>query len=342
MAHSLTELNNKYIIVRYLKITKMQRTAQQIHNHLQSVNKITLVSHPNPDGDTLGAAMAFAEYLRNLKKEVKNFCLSPVPEKFGFLNNIHLVSFDPATFLESEVITVLDCGDLRFAGIAEIIKDHPATLVNIDHHATNEKYGHLNMVIPNASSTTEVVYNFFKFNNIYITRTMATALLTGLITDTDNFSNSATSYTSLTAASDLLRLGANWTVIHHSLVQNKSIAILKLWGLILSRLHKKENSDMAYTYLTIKDLLQYGISDEEVEGISNFLNKLDGAKISLFIKETADGKIKGSFRTTSDEIDVSALAKKMGGGGHKKAAGFTTDGTIESVVEKIINLQSEK
>jgi len=108
------------------------------------------------------------------------------------------------------------------------------------------------------------------------------------------------------------------------------------------RLTKKENSDMAYTYLTIKDLTQYGINDDDVEGISNFLNKLDGAKVSLFIKETADGKIKGSFRTTNDDVDVSALAKKMGGGGHKKAAGFTTDGTIENVVNKIIDLQAQK
>lgn len=319
----------------------MHRTAQQIHNHLKSVNKIALVSHPSPDGDTLGAAMAFAEYLQNLQKEVKIFCLSPVPEKFGFLNNIHLVSLDPNTFLEMDTITVLDCGDLRFAGVAETIKNNPATLINIDHHATNEKYGHLNMVIVGAASTTEVVYNFFKFNNIRITRTMATALLTGLITDTDNFSNSATSYTSLTAASELLRLGANWSIIHHSLVQNKSIALLKVWGLILSRLTKKEGSDMAYTYLTIKDMIQYGVNDEGVEGISNFLNKLDGAKICLFIKETIDGKIKGSFRTTLDDVDVSALAKKMGGGGHKKAAGFTTDGTIESTIERIINLQNQ-
>jgi phosphoesterase RecJ-like protein len=260
-----------------------------------------------------------------------------VPDKFNFLGNIHLISNDPAVFLQMDAITVLDCGDLRFAGVAEILKDNLATIINIDHHATNQKYGHLNMVIPTAASTTEVVYNFFKINNIRITPTMATALLTGLITDTDNFSYISSS-TTLTAASELLRLGANWTIIHHSLVQNKSIAILKLWGLILSRLTKKENSDMAYTYLTMKDMVQYGMTDDDVEGISNFLNKLEGGKISLFIKETADGRIKGSFRTTNDDVDVSALALKMGGGGHKKAAGFTTDGTIKNVVDRIIDL----
>lgn len=92
---------------------------------------------------------------------------------------------------------------------------------------------------------------------------------------------------------------------------------------------------MAYTYLTNKDVAEYRISDEDTEGIANFLNKLDGAKISLFIKETADGKIKGSFRTTHDDTDVSALAKQLGGGGHKKAAGFMTEGTIEGVIKRI-------
>jgi bifunctional oligoribonuclease and PAP phosphatase NrnA len=320
----------------------MHQTAKQIHDHIKTADKLALVSHPSPDGDTLGSAAAFAEYLQMMGKEVKMFCLTPVPEKFNFLHNIHLVNWDPSVFKDRSTVVVLDCGDLRFAGVAEILKNHPATIINIDHHATNEKFGHLNMVLPDASSATQVVYNFFKINNIKISPTMATALLTGLITDTDNFSNSATSHTSLTSASELLRLGANKINIHHYLIQNKTIASLKLWGLIFSRLTKKETINMVYTYLTLKDMVQYGINDEEVEGISNFLNKLDEAKISLFIKETADGKIKGSFRTTHNDTDVSALAKKMGGGGHKKAAGFTTQGTIEEIVNKIVDLQIQK
>ena len=320
----------------------MQRTAQQIHNHIKSVSKLALVSHPNPDGDTLGAAMAFAEYLQKLGKEVKIFCLTPVPDKFSFLYNIGLVSQNPDVFLDLDAIAVLDCGDLRYAGVADIIKDNAATIINIDHHATNEKYGHLNMVLPTAASTTEIVYNFFKLNNIQITPSMATALLTGLITDTDNFTNQATSYGSLTAAGELLRLGANWVTIHHALVQNKSIHLLKLWGVVLSRLSKKEEAGIAYTYLTTQDMIGHDASEDDVEGIANFLNKLDDAKISLFIKETSDGKIKGSLRTTHDDVDVSILAKKLGGGGHKKAAGFTTEGTIESVVNRIVDLQNQK
>ena len=316
----------------------MHRNAQQIHNHIKGAANLALVSHPNPDGDTLGAAVAFAEYLQTLGKSVKIFCLSPVPEKFHFLNNIHLISQDENVFANADTVAVLDSGDLKYAGVAEILKDHTATIINIDHHATNAHYGHINMVVPTASSTTEVVYNFFKINNIFINPNMACALLAGLVTDTDNFTNQATTYASLTAGGELLRLGANWTMINNRLVRNKSIGALKLWGVVLSRLNKKEEVDMAYTYLTTADIVEHDASDEDVEGIANFLNKLDGAKISLFLKEMSAGKVKGSFRTTHEDIDVSALAKKLGGGGHKKAAGFTADGTIDGVVNRIIDM----
>lgn len=320
----------------------MYRTAQQIHRHIQTANKIVLVSHQNPDGDTLGSSLSLAEHLLSIDKNVQIFCLSPVPEKFNFLHNINLVSNDPKIFTDADVIIVVDCGDLRYAGVAEIIKDHPASIVNIDHHATNEKYGLFNLVNDKSASTTEIVYNFFKANNIRITPTMATALLMGLITDTDNFTNSATSYRALTASGELLRLGANWIIINRSLMQNKSISLFKLWGVVLGRLKKKEEIGLAYTYLTNEDLKKHSASDADAEGISNFLNKLNDSTISLFMRETEDGKIKGSFRTTQEGVDVASLAKKLGGGGHKKAAGFTAEGSIESIVQKVVDLQSKK
>lgn len=319
-------------------MTQMHRTAQQIHNHLKSASNLALVSHQNPDGDTLGSAMAFAEYLQTMGKNVKIFCLTPVPDKFNFLRHIGLVSQDANVFAQADTIAVLDSGDLKYAGVQEILQNSSATIINIDHHATNANYGHINMVVTTASSTTEVVYNFFKINNIAISPNMAGALLTGLITDTDNFSNQATTYDSLTAAGELLRLGANWITINSRLVRNKSIGTLKLWGVVLARLNKKEETDMVYTYLTLADIVAHEANDADVEGIANFLNKLDGAKISLFLKEMPAGKIKGSFRTTHEDTDVSALAKKLGGGGHKKAAGFTADGTITDIVNKITDM----
>jgi len=320
----------------------MQQISRQIDKQLKKSSGIAIVIHQNPDGDAMGSASALFDYLEQLKHTPVIFCATQVPPQLQFLPYTDTISHDKRIFSrEIDTIVILDCGDLRYAGVSDIVPGHKATIINIDHHPTNEKYGHINLVMPESASTTEILYSFFKHNSIRINRNMATSLLTGIINDTDNFSNPATSETSLIVASELLRAGANLNLIHNWLIKNKTINSLKLWGVVLQRLNKKEDIDMAYTYLTTKDVLQYGIEDSETEGISNFLNKLDGAKISLLIKETIDGKIKGSFRTTRDDTDVSALAKKMGGGGHKKAAGFTVDGTIESVLNKIIEIQKK-
>lgn len=318
----------------------MKGLAKQIDKQLKKSSKVVMVIHQNPDADALGSAAAMADYLGMLKIEPVIFCATPVPPQLQFLPYASKITSDKKIFLKNiDTIMVLDCGDLRYAGLTDILPNHSAFTINIDHHPTNEKYAHINLVMPEAASTTEILYSFFKHNNARISRSMATSLMAGLVNDTDNFSNPATSESSLAVAGELLRAGANLNLIHNWIIRNKTINILKLWGLVLQRLNKKDDVDMAYTYLTKKDILQYGIEDSETEGISNFLNKLDGAKISLLIKETMDGKIKGSFRTTRDDTDVSLFAKKMGGGGHKKAAGFTTEGTIEDVLKKIMDIQ---
>ncbi len=249
------------------------------------------------------------------------------------------LSIDPGHFADKDVdvVVVLDSGDLRYAGVDTRLKNHSAQIINIDHHPTNEKYGAINLLMPTASSTAEILFYFFKHNDIKINQAMSTALLTGIITDTDNFTNSATSPMAMLIASELLRAGGNLNLINQYTVKNKSLAVLKLWGAALSRLAKHEGKDIAYTYLTQKDFKDYDVSESEADGLANFLNNLEGSKISLILKETADGKIKGSFRATKDDADVAAWAKELGGGGHKKAAGFTVAGTVDETLKRILN-----
>ena len=165
---------------------------------------------------------------------------------------------------------------------------------------------------------------------------MSTALLTGIITDTGNFTNSATTPSAMLVASELLRTGGNLNVINQNTVYNQTLGSLKLWGTALSRLTRHDDQNITYTYITQKDLMECDVNDNETEGIANFLNNLDGGNISMILKETKDGQIKGSLRTTSDQHDVSSMAKQLGGGGHKKAAGFTVGGTIEEILKKIL------
>lgn len=319
----------------------MIQTFKQTHHYFyHKSEKIIIVPHKNPDGDALGSATAFMEYTKHLNKEGLIFCTTPIPERWQFLNHVKGITHDPAVFKDPRVstIVVLDSGDLHYAGIDQLINNHSAQIINIDHHTTNEYFGHFNLVMPNASSTTEVLYKFFKHNNVPFSPLMATALLTGFITDTDSFTNSATSAEAFSAASDLIHQGAHVHAISHSTIKNKSVEALKLWGVVLSRLKKHEPLNLTYTYITQKDLIEYHFDDNESEGLANFLNNLGDTKVALILKETSENTIKGSFRTIHDGVDVSVLAKKMGGGGHKKAAGFTTTGTINEVLQKILTI----
>ncbi len=316
----------------------MRHTAHHIHQHLLKAKKIVVVPHQNPDGDALGAATAFYEYLLQLNKTAAIFCVTPATPTLQFLPHAAHTHTNPAVLTDSEVdtVVVVDSGDLRYAGIADFIKNHSATIICIDHHATNEQYGHFNLVNHHASSTCEIVYQYFHHNHISINKKMATSLLTGLTTDTGNFTNAATSAVALNVGSELIRSGGNFNLVTTATGKNKSINALRLWGKVLSRLVKHEASGITHTYVTAADLTECDVQESESEGIANFLNNLEDNRIALILKELPDGKIKGSFRTTRDDVDVSALAKKLGGGGHKKAAGFTTTGTINEVLQKIL------
>ena len=318
----------------------MENTAKQINYEILQARKILIIPHRNPDGDALGSISSLVEYLNSHGIEPEIFCVTEIQSKYYFLPHLHLIKNDPLIFTDQEIdlIIVVDTGDLTHAGVDQYLKNHPAKVVNIDHHVTNPRYGHLNMVIPNASSTTEVIYNFFRYNNISINHQIATSLLTGLISDTENFTNGATTSSSMSTAGELVRYGANYKLINNWLLKNKTLNILRLWGLALSRLKKHTEADLVYTYLSQEDFQRHEVEESESDGIANFLNKLDGAKISLIMRETAEKKTKGSFRTTFNDIDVSALAKSLGGGGHKKASGFVYDGNKEDVLKKITEI----
>ncbi|MBU2542049.1 bifunctional oligoribonuclease/PAP phosphatase NrnA [Patescibacteria group bacterium] len=317
----------------------MHRTAKHIHNEIRKANKILLICHQNPDGDALGSISALAHFFDTIGKEYETFCLTEPSQHLASLP--HLINPDTSGSIwqnaNHDLIIVVDSGDLKYAGVEEYITKlkHEPVIINIDHHPTNKKFGHYNLVITKASSTTEILYFFFKYNNIVINKNMAMALLTGLITDTENFSNPGTTENSLRVASALIHRGANFNQVKTWFLKNKPITALKLWGVVLSRLTINETYDIIHTYITQNDILSHGGNESESEGIANFLNNLNEGSASLILKEQGDGKIKGSLRTTQDNFDVSTIASELGGGGHKKAAGFTIEGPIETAFKQI-------
>lgn len=317
----------------------MNIIAKKIQYRLQNARGVLIAIHKNPDGDAAGSGLAMVNYLQSINVPAKVFCGTGVPQSLSFLPGVEQITSELDYEKENfDTLICLDSGDPTYAQVQEIIEKYSPFIINIDHHQTNSGFGDLNLLDFEAASTTSIIYWFFKWNNIRINKSGATALLTGLITDTDNFTNSATTTTALMIASELVRLGANLNSINFKTVKNKTVDTLKLWGRALSRLSKHAEIDLAHTYLTQQDFVDCNVNEETSEGISNFLNNLDGAKIALILKETKDGKIKGSLRTTAEDVDVAKIAQALGGGGHKKAAGFTADGTTEQILEKIAQI----
>jgi phosphoesterase RecJ-like protein len=296
---------------------------------IQSAKRILLVADGKPDGDSLGSSSGMLNWLLREGKDASAFCAAAIPQAFSYLDNIHRYTNDPAIFKQAfDLIITFDAGDLRHCGIDQILPTAPKgyKLVDIDHHATNARYGDLNLVFTDACSTAEVVYRFLDANRIPLDPKIATSLLTGIFTDTMTFANAATTTEGMEAASALCAAGARKTEILNKLFKNRSIDGLKLWGLALSRLKYQEQFNLVSTYFLQEDIAPG--QEEAVEGISNFLNATCGnADTILVVREVPGGYVKGSFR--SAKRDISRVAKLFGGGGHKKAAGFTIRGKLE-------------
>jgi phosphoesterase RecJ-like protein len=308
-----------------------QDISHQIKNELEQAQDILIISHKKPDGDTLGSNFALASYLKDQNKNVTSFCLDPMSEMFYFLHYSYTLTTDHLIFTKKyDVVILVDSASLPYAGVNGLLTALPKgyKLINIDHHASNDYYGDINLVIDSTASCTEIIHRLFNEWKINWTPEIATALICGIITDTGGFTNPATNYRTLESAAHLINQGANINQVTRLTLFNQNIHQLKLWGRALSRLTKNKRYDLVYTHLTQKDFLECEVPDTASEGIANFLYILKEAQVIMVIKETDNGLIKGSLRTTSDEIDLTKIAALMGGGGHKKASGFALPGRL--------------
>ncbi len=303
---------------------------KKLHDALQKCERVLLIGHQKPDGDALGSTSGFYSWLKREGKKPTLYCKDLPAPQYKYLNAFLDYSNDTKVFDESyDMVIMFDSGDMVYSGVDELIPKLPGspTLVNIDHHKTNQFYGDVNIVDVEATSTCEVVAMFFEANNVMIDSTMATSLMTGILTDTSHFSNAATTSRGMDVAGRLIASGARMNEITKFLLKNKQLPILKIWGLALSRLQKNDKQDIAVTFVTNADFEKHNVPPAAVEGISNFLQSVtDNAESILVLHDRGDGTIKGSMRSVTR--DVSAIAKLFGGGGHKLAAGFAVKGTI--------------
>lgn len=301
---------------------------------LEEKDGFVLVCHIEPDGDAIGSMLAVGAALKILDKKITYVCKDIVPEVFHFLYKEEKIENKLPEIKQNQALILLDNGDCRRTGFSEDImrlKRGGFEIANIDHHPKNDlwRIATINYADENASSASEIIYRIFKGLNFEITPSIATALLAGIFYDTGGFKHSNTSIKVLEVASELMKKGARLSKIAEKIENSHPISKFKLWGVALNRLVINQKFGLATSVLTEKDIRKAGASEDEVSGLVNLLSAIPNTKASLLLYEAENGKIKGSLRTEKDDVDLSKLANLLGGGGHKKASGFSLDGRIE-------------
>lgn len=309
-----------------------QKEVENIGALLQKANRILMIPHKSPDGDTLGSALGLFQAFKNLGKSPEVICLDPPAPVFSFMPNIELVKTGQPT-LDYDAYFILDAGATHLTGFNEThpqLFDKSLPVVNIDHHPTNNFYGKYNVVIPQAASTTAIVFELLNALNISVDRQTATCLLTGLYTDTGSFMHSNTNAEMLRIGAELLKKGANLRGISKDIFNTLKISTMHLWGRVLKNTYQTSEG-VTISAVTQNDFLECDATPDDLTGVIDYVNSIPGAAYSVMLTER-EGKVKGSLRTLKEEINVSDIAAAYGGGGHAKAAGFTVSGELEKEI----------
>lgn len=333
-------------------------TITKILRSLTEAQNITIISHRNPDADTIGSNLALREFLESAGKNVTSACVDPPPKELAFLTDGRTQSARPneiatdhtksarnnpsfTTELNlptTDLIIAVDCGSTSqtvFLDRQPEILQSQIPIINIDHHPSNNGYGTINLVIDDAASATFVIFNLFKQINAPITPGMATNLLCGLYYDTGSFMHSNVNAEVYQCASELLRAGANMPAIVKNMYKTRSIEQLKTWGKILDGM-KVTNNNVVVGGITQTDLNNCSAGTAETSGIIDYLSTVKNAEFATLLVEDDKGNVRGSFRTRKNDVNLSEMAGMFGGGGHKKASGFTLEGELaREVIWKI-------
>ncbi len=300
----------------------------------KEASNILVITHIRPDGDCLSSACAFSLWLDSMSKKHTLFCADSLPDHYRFLpkssefvKEVKVENFD--------AIFILDCACLSRTGLPDDLLQSYAKrkIIEIDHHPKIDNISDIEIRLPEKSSTAEILYDFFKENNVELSKKMADCLITGLVTDTGNLLFSSVNEDTIKTSSALLLEGAAMPKAIKNTSHSKGLSSMKIWGRVLKDAKYNNEHDIIYAIITLDEIdelkKEYGEISTAFDAISDLLNNVEGAKASLFLREEEPGKIRGSLRSKHPDVDVSKLAEMLGGGGHQKAAAFRFDGHIE-------------
>jgi phosphoesterase RecJ-like protein len=250
----------------------------------------------------------------------------PLPYEYRFFRFEDLVTAPPEDLADRTVI-YLDCGNADRSPI-DVPGGH---VLNVDHHHDNTRFGTVNHVVADASCTAEMVWDLMGDLGVETTRAIADALSVGLVTDTGRFMYESTGRMAHLMAADLIDHGVDVETIYRRLYEGTPFAKVALLGRALQRVQRFDGGAITFTYVTLADFEQTGAEESYTEGIVDHLRAVEGTKVAAVVRERPHGR-KASLRSTDGAVDDSAIARAQGGGGHRRAAGFSTDLEIEDIV----------
>ena len=316
-------------------MTDLQAVAETLRAH----DRFLVVTHENPDGDALGSLLATTVALRQLGKDVEMLLCGSgaVPREYAFMQLDGLLRELPDDIGE-RVLVAVDCAKADRIGPDVSLVERAKLVVDIDHHHDNTRFGSINLVVADASSTGEVLRDVFAELGVEITPEIAEPLYIALVTDTGRFQYTNTTPKSLRLAAELVEAGADVHAVFQQVYESVEFAKLKLLARALERARVLEGGRIVVSHLLRTDFGEVGAVEPYSEGIIDYLRAVEGSELAALIREPPrdDGPVRRiSLRASVDELDVSAIAALFGGGGHRQAAGFSSEASIDEITELI-------
>jgi len=312
-------------------------TREQALGELRGAGKFLLVTHEHPDGDALGSLVAMHELLHALGKDSVPFIDPdelPLPYEYRFFALDDLVTTPPPDIRERTIV-FLDCGNVD-RNPADCLTFEGAHILNLDHHHDNTRFGTVNHVVPEASCTAEIVWDLMRGLDVAPTPAIAEALYVGLVTDTGKFMYENTGTRAHVMAAELIEAGVDVHGIYRRIYEGIPYGKLALLARGLAHVERYDDGHLTLTSLSADDYREAGAEENYSEGVIDHLRSVQGTAVAALVRDRLgagqEGLRKVSLRASDDRVDVSLIARAQGGGGHRQAAGFSTELPWEELV----------
>lgn len=305
----------------------------KIRNQLKNSRKVLVTSHLRPDGDAIGSLLAMGLALLDAGKEVQMVLSDGIPANFRFLSGSELVETQPSG--KVDYIIVVDASEVERTDT--VLTGYGMPDLNIDHHKTNTRFAKINLVETQAVATAEILTQYIPDFGFTISQPVANALLAGIVTDTIGFRTTNMNPQVLRLVARLMDLGGKLSDIYHRTIVEQSFEAARYWGAGLSKLHMEDG--LVWTTLTLQDRYSAGYPSRDDADLVKILSAIQGAKVAVILTEQTSGYVKISWRLCGSlptDLDVSEIALKFGGGGHKAAAGADVKGNLEEVLQEVL------